>query len=304
MTETPLLPASPTGAAVPLGAVRRTTGLRRYLDGRRVQAFLHDRVGMTAAIFLLLVALIAIFAGKVAPYDPVQTDLSAIFRGISRQHLLGTDELGRDVLSRVIFGTRVSVVVGLLSVSVALLIALPFGLLAGYHGKLVDTLVVAIVDIILSVPPLVLVFAIAGILGASITNVVIALAVFFTPVLVRVTRTETMHVRHSQLVEAEMAIGVRTRTILLRHVLPNIAPALIVQCALNIGIAIIAEAGLSFLGLGVRPPTASWGGMLNSAYQYMVAHPWQIVPPGLAIVLTVVAWNLVADALRSTLDQR
>jgi peptide/nickel transport system permease protein len=285
-------------------ASRRARGLGRYLDGRRAQAFLHDRVGMTAAIFLLLVALIAIFAGTVAPYDPVQTDLSAIFHGVSRQHLLGTDELGRDVLSRVIFGTRVSVVVGLLSVTVALMIALPFGLLAGYLGKFVDTVVVAIVDIILSVPPLVLVFAIAGILGASITNVVLALAVYFTPVLVRVTRTETMHVRHSQLVEAEMAVGVRTRTILLRHVLPNIAPALIVQCALNIGIAIIAEAGLSFLGLGVRPPTASWGGMLNSAYQYMVAHPWQIVSPGLAIVLTVVAWNLVADALRSTLDQR
>jgi peptide/nickel transport system permease protein len=269
-----------------------------------VQAFLHDRIGMTAAIFLVVVALVAIFAGTVAPYDPVKTDLSAIFHGVSRAHLLGTDELGRDVLSRVIFGARVSLVVGLLSVAVALLIALPFGLLAGYHGKWTDTLVVAIVDIILSVPPLVLVFAIAGILGASITNVVIALAVFFTPVLVRVTRTETMHVRHSQLVEAEIAIGVRTRTILLRHVLPNIAPALIVQCALNIGIAIIAEAGLSFLGLGVRPPTASWGGMLNSAYQYMVAHPLEILPPGLAIVLTVVAWNLVADALRSTLDQR
>jgi peptide/nickel transport system permease protein len=293
-----------TGAAVPMVPVRRTTVLRRLLHGRRMQAFLHDRVGMTAACFLLVVALVAIFAGKVAPYDPNQTDLSAIFKGVSGQHLLGTDELGRDVLSRVIFGAQVSVVVGLLSVTAALLIALPFGLLAGYHGRFTDTVVVAIVDIILSVPPLVLVFAIAGILGASITNVVLALAVFFTPVLVRVTRTETMHVRHSQLVEAEIAVGVHTRTILLRHVLPNIAPALIVQCALNIGIAIIAEAGLSFLGLGVRPPQASWGGMLSSAYQYMVAHPWEIVPPGLAIVLTVVAWNLVADALRSTLDQR
>ncbi len=293
-----------TDTAVPMGAVRRSSAVRRLLQGRRMQAFLHDRVGMAAAIFLVVVGLAAIFAGKVAPHDPNQTDLGAIFHGVSRQHLLGTDELGRDVLSRVIFGAQVSVMVGLLSVTAALIIALPFGLLAGYHGKLTDTVVVAIVDIILSVPPLVLVFAIAGILGASITNVVLALAVFFTPVLVRVTRTETMHVRHSQLVEAEIAVGVRTRTILLRHVLPNIAPALIVQCALNIGIAIIAEAGLSFLGLGVRPPTASWGGMLSSAYQYMVAHPWQIVPPGLAIVLTVVAWNLVADALRSTLDQR
>ncbi|HEY2300734.1 MAG TPA: ABC transporter permease [Acidimicrobiales bacterium] len=264
---------------------------------------MHNPVGVAAMAYLLAVTLLAIFAPLIAPYDPLHQNLLAIFQSPSTTHLLGTDDLGRDVLSRLIYGARVSMAVGVISVGFSLVIAVPIGFLAGYRGGLLDRLVQILVDVMLAIPPLILVFAIAGVLGPSVTNLIIALAVFFVPLFMRLTRQETNYLRHSQLVEAERALGLTEYSIAWRHVLPNIASALTVQVAANIGIAIIAEAALSFLGLGVRPPSASWGVMLRTSYEYMTSHPFLLVPPAVAVLLTVLAFNLLADALRDAFGQ-
>ncbi len=262
------------------------------------QRLLHNPVGMAALLFLVLVTLVAIFAPLVAPGSPLHQDLLSLFKGPGGSHLLGTDDLGRDVLSRLIYGARVSMVVGVVSVGGSLLVGVPIGMAAGYRGGVLDRVVQIVVDVLLSVPTLVLVFAIAGVLGPSVTNLVIALAVFFVPLFMRLGRQETYHLRHSQLVEAERSLGLSDWTIARRHVLPNIAPALLVQAANAIGIAIIAEAALSFLGLGVRPPSPSWGVMLQTSYQYLTSRSFLLVPPAVAVLLTVLAFNLLADALR------
>lgn len=287
----PLVPTSPAAAGE--RAVRRP-----------VRAFLHHPYGMVAGGFLVVVAVLAVFAPLVAPYAPLHQDLVAQFQGPSASHILGTDDVGRDTFTRLLYGARVSLLVGVLSVAVSLVIALPFGFVAGYRGGLVDRVVQIVVDVLLSIPPLVLVFAIAGVLGPSVTNLVISLAVFFTPLFVRLVRSETAHLRASQLVEAERALGISEWRIAWRHVLPNIASALGVQAAANIGVAIIAEAAISFLGLGVRPPSASWGVMLNTAFQNITLHPWLVVAPAVAVLLTVVAFNLLADALREVTGRR
>lgn len=268
------------------------------LARRRWRTLLHNPVGVVALVFLLIVTVVAIFAPIIAPDNPLHQDLLSIFKGPSGRHLLGTDDLGRDVLSRLIYGTRVSLEVGVVSVAISLVIAVPIGFVAGYRGGLIDRLVQILVDVLLSVPPLILVFAIAGVLGPSVTNLIISLAVFFVPLFMRLTRQETHYLRQSQLVEAERALGVSEPAIAWRHVLPNIASALIVQVAANVGIAIIAEAALSFLGLGVRPPSASWGVMLRTSYEYMTSHSSLLIPPAVAVLLTVLAFNLLADALR------
>jgi peptide/nickel transport system permease protein len=284
-------------AEAPVATTEPTAAPHR-LARRRWQRFIHNPVGVGAALFLLLVTLVAIFAPLIAPDSPLHQDLLQLFKAPSSRHLLGTDDLGRDLLSRLVYGARVSLVVGVVSVGGSLLVGVPIGLIAGYRGGAIDRVMQIVVDVLLSVPTLVLVFAIAGVLGPSVTNLVIALGVFFVPLFLRLARQETYHLRHSQLVEAEQALGLSESTIARRHVLPNIAPPLIVQAANAVGIAIIAEAALSFLGLGVRPPSPSWGVMLQTSYQYLTAHSWLLVPPAVAVLLTVLAFNLLADALR------
>jgi ABC-type dipeptide/oligopeptide/nickel transport system permease subunit len=270
---------------------------------RRLRAFIRNRPGMVGSAFLLLVLLVVLFGPWLAPHSPSKNDLSHVFAKPSANHLLGTDDLGRDVLSRLLYATRISMFAGVASVVGSLLIAVPIGMIAGYFEGFVDRIVVILVDVILSVPPLILVFAIAGVLGPNLNNAIIALAVYFTPMFIRLVRTEALRVRHSQLVEAERAVGVSDRRIVVTHVLPNIAPALVVQVALTIGTALLAEASLSFLGLGVRPPLASWGVMLRSAFDTMVTRPWLVFIPAAAIALTVLAFNVVADALRDALGR-
>jgi ABC-type dipeptide/oligopeptide/nickel transport system permease subunit len=270
---------------------------------RRLRSLARNRPAMVAALFLGLVVVSAICAGWLSPTDPTQQDLLHPFLKPGGAHLLGTDDLGRDVLSRLFYATRISMYASVASVGGSLIIALPLGTLAGYLGGKVDRVVVFLVDVILSVPPLILVFAIAGVLGPSLQNAIIALAVFFTPMFVRLIRTQTLRIRHSQLVEATRSIGVGDGSVILRHVVPNIAPSIVVQVALSIGTALLAEASLSFLGIGVKPPTSSWGLMLRTAYDNITVHPWLILPPAVAIALTVLAWNLLADGLRDALGR-
>lgn len=274
------------------------------LTRRRLRILLRDKGTVIAATFLLVVVVLTIFAPLIAPHDPSSTDLRARFEPpFSSGHLLGTDDLGRDLLSRLLYAGRVSLSVGLGSVAAAMLIAVPIGLIAGYVGGRIDSILSGAINILLSVPPLILVFTVAGILGPSVRNVIIALGSYFIPVFVRLVRSEVQVLRYGQLVESERAIGISDLRIVLRHVLPNISASLIVQASLNVGTAILSEASLSFLGLGVRPPTASWGVMLRDAYDYVRIESWVVFVPGITVALVVFALNVFGDGLRDALGR-
>jgi ABC-type dipeptide/oligopeptide/nickel transport system permease subunit len=298
---------SPLLASPPEVEPSAATGARRRrADGRpsRGAAFRRDRVALVATGYLVVVGLVALLASVLAPHDPTATDLYAINKPPGTAgHLFGTDDLGRDTLSRLLYGTRVSLVAGLISVAVAVAIALPLGLVAGYFGGRLDELLMRIVDVLMSIPPLILVFAIAGILGPSLQNAIIALAILFVPLFLRLTRSEARAARASQLVEAERSLGVPDRAILTRHLLPGISAPLVVQATLTIGTAILAEASLSFLGLGVKPPQASWGSMVSTGLQFLRLTAWPVVIPCIAIALTVLAFNLVGDGLNDALAE-
>ncbi|HMK78092.1 MAG TPA: ABC transporter permease [Xanthobacteraceae bacterium] len=255
------------------------------------------------AVIALFVAL-ALFAPLISPYDPAAQSWSAVRKAPSALHWLGTDDVGRDILARIIFGARASLLAGVVSVGIALSIGVPLGLIAGYVGGWVDVLLSRITDAMLAVPFLILAIALAAFLGPSLTNAMIAIGVTTTPIFVRLTRGQVMTVKVEDYVEAARAIGNPRWRIALFHILPNILPALLVQATLSIAAAIIAEAALSFLGLGQQPPAPSWGSMLNSAQRFLSNAPWMAVWPGLAIFLTVLSFNLLGDGLRDALDPK
>ena len=256
--------------------------------------------------FVVVVAfvLIAVAAPLVAPYDPVATSWTAIRKAPSLQHLMGTDENGRDVLSRVVFGARASLLAGVVSVLIAAGVGVPVGLLAGFAGGWVDGVIGRVVDAMLACPFLILAIALAAFLGPSLTNAMIAIGITAAPIFVRVARGATMDAATHDYVEAARATGNPPWRVALRHVLPNIVPPVLVQATLAIAAAIIAEASLSFLGQGQQPPAPSWGSMLNSAQRFLDQAPWLAVFPGAAIFLAVLAFNLVGDGLRDALDPR
>ena len=240
----------------------------------------------------------------IAPYDPLATSWSAIRKAPSAAHWFGTDEIGRDVLARVVWGARASLLAGLVSVAISLSVGVPIGLIAGYAGGKVDMLISRIVDAALACPFLILAIALAAFLGPSLTNAMIAIGISATPVFVRLSRGQTIAVKAEEYILAARAIGNPGWRIAVRHVLPNIVPALIVQATLAIAAAVIAEASLSFLGLGQQPPAPSWGSMLNTAKNYVDTAPWMAVWPGLSIFVLVLSFNLVGDGLRDALDPR
>jgi peptide/nickel transport system permease protein len=243
-------------------------------------------------------------ASWIAPYDPVATSWSAVRKAPSQAFLFGTDELGRDVLSRVIWGARASLLAGLVSVCISMALGVPIGLLAGYVGGWTDAAISRLTDAMLAVPFLILAIALGAFLGPSLTNAMIAIGVSATPVFIRLTRAQVLAVKVEDFIEAARAVGNPHWRIALRHVLPNILPPLIVQSTLAIAAAIIAEASLSFLGLGQQPPAPSWGSMLNTAKNYVDNAPWMAIWPGLSIFLLVLSFNLLGDGLRDALDPR
>src|SRR6184192_1886836 len=273
----------------------RTHPLRRLLR-RRFAAF-----GL--AVIALFFAL-ALFAPLVAPYDPLATSWGAIRKPPSLEHWFGTDDIGRDVASRVIFGARASLLAGVVSVLISLSIGIPIGLLAGYAGGKVDMLISRVTDAVLACPFLILAIALAAFLGPSLTNAMIAIGISATPVFVRLTRGQVLAAKAEDYVEAARALGNPHWRIALRHIFPNIVAPLIVQATLAIAAAVIAEASLSFLGLGQQPPAPSWGSMLNTARNYIDNAPWMAVWPGLSIFLLVLSFNLLGDGLRDALDPR
>ena len=272
---------------------------------RRALRRLRRRKGAIAGLIVILIFVaLAVFAPLIAPFDPAAQSWSAVRKAPSALYWFGTDDVGRDVLSRVIFGTRASLLAGVISVGIALSIGVPLGLTAGYLGGWVDAILSRITDAMLAVPFLILAIALAAFLGPSLGNAMIAIGVTTTPIFIRLTRGQVMAVKVEDYVEAARAIGNPRWRIALFHILPNILPALLVQATLSIAAAIIAEAALSFLGLGQQPPAPSWGSMLNSAQRFLTTGPWMAVWPGLAIFLTVLSFNLLGDGLRDALDPK
>ena len=278
---------------------------RELSPGQRVRRRLLRRRGaMLGLTVVMSFIVIAIFAPWIAPYDPLQTSWSAVRKAPTEAHWFGTDEIGRDVLSRVVWGTRASLLAGVVSVSISLAFGVPIGLLAGYIGGWVDALISRMTDAMLACPFLILAIALAAFLGPSLTNAMIAIGISATPIFVRLTRAQVLHVKVEDYVEAARAVGNSHLRIALRHVLPNIVPPLIVQATLAIAAAIIAEAALSFLGLGQQPPAPSWGSMLNTAKNYIDNAPWMAVWPGVSIFMLVLSFNLLGDGLRDAFDPR
>jgi peptide/nickel transport system permease protein len=273
--------------------------------GRRAWRRLVRRKGaMVGLAVIILVVLVAIFAPLIVPFDPAAQSWSAVRKPPSSTYWFGTDEVGRDLLSRIIYGARASLSAGVVSVSIAIAIGVPLGLLAGYAGGLVDGLISRITDAMLACPFLILAIALAAFLGPSLTNAMIAIGVTATPIFIRLTRGQVLTVKAEDYVEAARAVGNPHWRIAFRHILPNVMPQLLVQATLTVATAIIAEASLSFLGLGQQPPLPSWGSMLNSAQRFLVNAPWMAVWPGLAIFVTVLSFNLLGDGLRDALDPR
>jgi peptide/nickel transport system permease protein len=284
--------------ALAVGVGEESPGARAW---RRLVRRKSAVLGLMIIVVLVLVALLA---PLIAPYDPTQQSWTAIRKPPSAQHWFGTDESGRDLLSRVIYGARASLLAGVVSISIALTFGVPIGLLAGYGGRWIDTLIGRITDAMLAVPFLILAIALAAFLGPSLQNAMIAIGVTATPIFIRLTRGQVMSVKVEDYVEAARAVGNPPVRIALRHILPNILPALIVQASISIATAIIAEASLSFLGLGQQPPAPSWGSMLNTAQRFLTNAPWMAVWPGLAIFLAVLSFNILGDGLRDALDPK
>jgi peptide/nickel transport system permease protein len=269
---------------------------------------LNTLVRRPSAVFgftvLVLVTLLALLAPWVAPYDPLATSWSLVRKAPSAAHWFGTDEVGRDLLSRVIWGGRASLSAGVIAVAIAVGVGVPIGMLAGYLGGWVDAIISRLTDAMLAIPFLILAIALAAFLGPSLGNAMIAIGITATPIFVRLSRGQVLSARAEDYVEAARAVGNPPLRILMRHILPNIAPPVLVQGTLAIAAAIIAEASLSFLGLGQQPPAPSWGSMLNVAQRFLTQAPWMALFPGVAIFLTVLAFNLFGDALRDALDPR
>ena len=293
-----------TDAALPAIAPAERSDELESPSRRALRRLLRRKGAVAGFVVIAVFVVLALFAPLIAPYDPIATSWTLVRKAPSAMHWFGTDELGRDVLARVVYGARASLLAGAIAVAIALGVGVPLGLLAGYRGGVIDALISRITDAMLACPFLILAIALAAFLGPSLGNAMIAIGVTTTPIFVRLTRGQTMSVKVDDYVEAARAMGNPRWRIALVHILPNIMPALLVQATLSIAAAIIAEAALSFLGLGQQPPAPSWGSMLNAAQRFLTQAPWIAVWPGLAIFLVVLSLNLVGDGLRDALDPR
>lgn len=277
-------------------------GARR--GSRATKVFLKSPRTIIGAVVLVIIVLAAVFADVIAPYPPNEQNLRARLTPPSAENWLGTDHFGRDVLSRIIHGGRVSLQVGFLSVGIALLVGGVMGVVAGFYGGWLDTAISGFVDVLLALPAFLLALAIVAALGPSLINVMIAVGVANVPQFARITRSAVLQVAEIDFVTAAQALGSRDRRVMFKHIVPNALGPVIVQVTLSLAGAILAAAGLSFLGLGAQPPTAEWGSMLNSARPYIRDAHWSVTFPGIAIMVTVLALNMVGDGLRDALDPR
>jgi peptide/nickel transport system permease protein len=272
---------------------------------RRIFKVMFSRgVVVFGAVIVIALVLTAALAPLIAPYDPIKPDLSITLQQPSREHILGTDALGRDVLSRIIHGARVSLWVGVIAVSIACIVGMSLGLAAGYFGRWVNNIIMRIMDAMMAIPPLPLSLAIAALLGGGLRNVMISVGISLVPTYCRLMCGQVLTIKESDYITAANVIGANDIRIMLRHLLPNSFPPLLVLITLNMGIAILAEASLSFLGIGISPPAAAWGAMVSDGYRYLFTNPVLSFAPGVAVMLVVLAFNMVGDGLRDALDPR
>jgi peptide/nickel transport system permease protein len=281
-------------------AQRTSAGLWRDA-GRRLA---RDRAAMAGLLVVVLLVVVAMLAPRIVPYDPNDQSFRIKLEAPSAEHWLGTDEFGRDILSRILIGTRVALGVGIVPVVMALVFGVTLGLISGYYGGGIDQVVMRLIDVMLAFPWLLLAIGIMAILGPGIQNVVIAVAIVYIPAFARIVRGSVLSIKEKEYIEAARAMGQPTSRILTRHVLSNAWAPIIVLSTLSIGQAIIYAAGLSFIGLGTQPPDADWGVMLTSGREYLRDAPWLGFFPGLAILITVLAFNMFGDGLRDALDPR
>jgi ABC-type dipeptide/oligopeptide/nickel transport system permease subunit len=271
---------------------------------RVLAKFLKHRSAVLGAVIVLFFVLVAIVAPLIAPFDPIKPSFTTIRKAPSAMFWFGTDELGRDMFSRMVWGARASLMAGVVSVAIAVLLGVPFGLIAGYFGGWTDAVISRATEAMLAIPFLILAIALAAFLGPSLTNAMIAIGLSAMPIFVRLTRAQVLTVKAEDYVEGARAIGLPDFWIITRYIFPNVLPPILVQSTLTIATAIIAEASLSFLGLGQQPPNPSWGSMLNTAKNFMDQAPWMSIFPGSAIFLIVLGFNLLGDGLRDALDPR
>jgi peptide/nickel transport system permease protein len=274
------------------------------IDPRVGRKLVRRPLVVAAAAVVGAFVLVALAAPQLAPFDPVATNLLAMRKPPSAVHRLGTDEVGRDVLSRLIWGARASLLAGVIPVSLAVAVSIPLGLLSGYAGGWLDGVIMRVTDAMLSIPFLIVAIALAAFLGPSLANAMLAIGTAALPTFLRLARGTVLAIKTEDYVEAARALGCSRPRVAGRHILPNMLPPLLVQSSITVAAAIIAEASLSFLGLGQQPPAPSWGSMLNAAQRFLVNAPWMAVWPGLAIFATVLSFNLLGDGLRDALDPR
>ena len=278
--------------------------LDRPARSRAWAKFRSHRIGMVGAVTVAFFVILALLAPVLPLQDPVATDWAAVRQAPSAAHWLGADEIGRDLLSRLVWGAQASLLAGVVSVAIALTLGVPLGIAAGYFGGWTDAAISRCTEALLAMPFLILAIALAAFLGPSLTNAMLAIGIAATPVFIRITRGQVLSVVKEDYVESARAVGLPTHMILRRYILPNVLPPILVQATLTIATAIIAEAALSFLGLGQQPPAPSWGSMLNTAKNFLSQAPWMALWPGLAIFVVVLGFNLLGDGLRDALDPR
>jgi peptide/nickel transport system permease protein len=270
----------------------------------RRPAWRRSPLTVAGLVIVALLALTALFAPLLAPADPLKQTLSNRLKPPSAEHWMGTDQLGRDILSRMIYGARISLMIGLVVVGLAAGVGIFVGLVAGYTGGWLDETLMRMTDVFFAFPALILAMAISGALGPSLTNAMIAIAVVTWPVYARLVRGQVLSLRELEYVSAARSLGASSGRIMWQHILPNSLPPLLVQVSFDMGAAILAAAGLSFIGFGTQPPTPEWGVMVSDGRNYIATHGWLSLYPGLAILLTVAAFNLIGDGLRDALDPR
>jgi peptide/nickel transport system permease protein len=308
MTADAVPELGPLDLQAPIWQPATDLSLRPPLSPRRLawQRFRRNRLAMTALVLLVTLALVAIFASVIAPYSPTEVDPRAFGKPPSLEHLLGSDRSGRDVLSRLMHGARVSLSVGVVAVSIYLVIGITLGSLAGYRRGLTDAIIGRVTDTVMAVPALIIILAVVPIIGRSPLNIMVVIGLLNWPAVTRLVRGEFLSLREREFTLAARGIGARDRRIILRHILPNVAGPLVVLASFGMAEAMIIEAGLSVLGLGIQPPDASWGGDLQAATDVgvLTQKPWLWMAPGAAIAIAVLSINFIGDGLRDALDPR
>ncbi len=269
-----------------------------------LKRLLAERLAFFSLLFLIVLIIISLIAPYIVAYDPLKQDLANVMLRPSGLHWLGTDELGRDIFSRLLMGTKAAIQAALFAILIPLCIGVPMGILSGYLGGVIDDIFMRIVDGIIAIPAILLALGITGALGVSLWNAMIAIGIIFTPQFARLARGQTLQIRSEPYVEAAQISGAGAVWIMLKHIIPNIAPPIVVQASFNLSYAILVEASLSFLGMGAQSPQISWGNMIQQAYSMINMNPWMIIYPGLAIMMTVLAGNFLGDGLRLALDPK